>query len=101
MKVELIIPRKDNDGSDNAAVIRAAITRFCETFGGATVLDGAGYWLDAEGTLYEDQIALIMSAATEATAARDELVSIARRVLDLTDQKAVFLSVNGKAEIIE
>ena len=41
MKVELIIPKLDNDKSDNSAVIEFAIKTMCALYGGATVYDAA------------------------------------------------------------
>lgn len=101
MKVELIIPHRDNDGSDNAEVIRQSVSHLCGVYGGATVYAAKGYWLNAEGHLYEDEVAVLVSAATDEVAALDDVRALARRVLDLTDQEAVFVSVNGRAEIIE
>lgn len=101
MKLELIIPKLDNDGSDNAAVIEDAVRTMCSTFGGATVYEAAGFWVNADGRLYHDPVSVIVSAATAEGEARDAMVALARRVLDLTDQEAVFVSINGKAEIIQ
>jgi hypothetical protein len=101
MKVELIIPAQDNDGSDNSPVIKAAIANFCKLYGGATVYDAAGYWINEEGRLYEDQVKVLVSAATDKKGAKDQLRALARDVLEATDQEAVFLSVGGDAEIIE
>lgn len=101
MKLEMIIPKLDNDGSDNAAVIEDAVRAMCGTFGGATVYDAAGFWVNAQGHLYQDAVSVIVSAATAEGEARETMLALARRVLDMTDQEAVFVSINGKAEIIE
>lgn len=101
MKVELIIPTNDNDGSDNAEIIKSAITDLCKLYGGATVYNASGYWVNDEGRLYEDEVKVLVSAATDKEAAKAELHNLARDILDLTDQEAVFVSVGGDAEIIE
>jgi hypothetical protein len=102
VKLQVVIPHRDSDGSDNGPAIEAAIRRACGTFGGATVYDArGGYWLNAEGRLYVDPVAVIVSAATDRDAARAELLALAREVLAATDQEVVFLSVGGEAEIIE
>ncbi|MDO6523282.1 molybdenum cofactor biosynthesis protein MoaE [Shimia thalassica] len=101
MKTELVIPTLDNNGSDNAEIIRKSIAAMCQTFGGATVYDASGFWVNADGRLYEDGVKVIVSAATEENAALDLMRDIARDVLDATDQEAVFLAVGDKAEIIE
>lgn len=100
MQVEMIIPHQDNDGSDNAALIEDAIRAMCVSFGGATVYDAKGFWVNNEGRLYEDTVAVIKSAAKDDESA-EAVRALARRVLKLTDQEAVFISVNGQAEIIE
>ncbi|EBA18418.1 hypothetical protein RSK20926_11884 [Roseobacter sp. SK209-2-6] len=101
MKVELIIPALDNDGSDNSAVIEAAIKSFCKLYGGATVYEASGYWVNDAGHLYEDAVKVLVSAATKKEEAKEQLRGLAREVLAVTDQEAVFLSVGGEAEIIE
>lgn len=103
MKMELIIPTHDNDGSDNARVIESAITSFCGLFGGATVYDASGYWTNDAGRLFEDQVKVIVSAAPnggEATA-EDDLRELAQMVLDATDQEAVYMAAGGKVTILE
>ncbi|RAI01081.1 molybdenum cofactor biosynthesis protein MoaE [Acuticoccus sediminis] len=101
METKIIIPNLDNDGSSNADVLDRAIGNVCTLFGGATVYAAKGYWLNDEGRLYEDEVSVIVSASTDGDAAVDALRSLARDVLAVTDQEAVFISVGGKAEIIE
>ena len=100
MEVEVIIPKLDNDGSDNAAHIEGTIAMFCDLFGGATVFEAAGFWKDAEGTLYRDAVSVIASDTTRNDAC-DDLLALARDLLAVTDQKAVYVSIDGKAEIVE
>ncbi|MCF3935022.1 molybdenum cofactor biosynthesis protein MoaE [Acuticoccus sp. M5D2P5] len=100
METKIIIPVLDNDGSDNAAVLDRTIRTVCGLFGGATVYAAKGYWLNDEGRLYEDAVSVVVSYSTN-DEAMDSLRALAREVLDLTDQEAVFISVGGSAEIIE
>lgn len=101
MKTELIIPKFDNDGTDNAALIERNIAAMCNAFGGATVYEANGYWTNDRGTLFKDEVSVIVSAATDQTAAQEILRSAAREILGATDQEAVFISVGDQAEIIE
>ena len=101
MKAEIIIPRLDNDGSDNAAVIDATLIRMCGLFGGATAFDALGYWVNDAGRLFRDDVVVVVSAATDRDVAQAALVDLARSVLAATDQEAVFVSVGGDAQIIE
>ena len=100
MKVELIIPKFDNDGSNNKNEIDAAIRSFCKLFGGVTVYDAQGYWVNESGRLFEDSNVVLVAAGAEhsnASAARQ----IAQDILKNTDQEAVCFSIGNITEIIE
>lgn len=101
MQVQVIFPLFDNDQSDNSGKIEHAIRTFCGLFGGATVIEGNGHWVNPEGRLYSEPVAVVMAYATEQSDAWGEVRMLARELLDLSDQEAVFVSVGGKAEIID
>jgi hypothetical protein len=97
----IIVPLKDNDGSDNSPIIERTIRTFCETHGGATAWDAQGYWVSPEGRLYEDGVKVIQSAMTKQEGNREALRELARDILADTDQEAVFIShPGGDVEII-
>jgi antirestriction protein ArdC len=100
LETKIIIPLRDNDGADNGPIIERAVIAFCAAFGGATAWDAHGYWVNPEGKLYAEPVRVIVSAAADAAKAKRELQALARAVLDLTDQEAVFVSVGGEADII-
>jgi len=100
MKVEMIIPNMDNDGSDNAAVIERTVREMCAMFGGVTAYEANGFWVSDTGRLYKDAVTVLISAKTEDDELKRAAREIALRVLNETDQEAVFFSVGGKAEII-
>lgn len=76
------------------------IRTVCRLFGGATVYAAKGCWFGADGEFFTDDVNVVTSSATEPGEARDALRALARDVLSLTDQQAVFISVDGTAEII-
>ena len=93
----IIIPHKDNDGSDNAVTISATVSEMVDQFGGATSWDAQGHWKNLEGRLYVDDVKIIQSAtAAPADATMEILASL---VLETTDQEAVFYTVDGIATI--
>ena len=100
MNVEMIIPTLDNDESDNTLTIESAIQSMCAMYGRATVFDARGYWSNEAGRLYKDDVVVIRSASDNGKQ-NEALRFLARRVLQVTDQEAVFISIGGKAEIIE
>jgi hypothetical protein len=101
MKIELIIPKLDNDGSDNSQVIDSAIATMCKTFGGATAYDANGFWVNESGKLFKDAVTVLVAAATQKEEANNAAIDLAKKVLAATDQEAVFVSVGGDAKIIE
>lgn len=98
----IIVPLKDNDGSDNGAVIERAISTLCRQYGGATSWEGKGYWINAGGRLFADDVMVIQSAMTKTDEAKSALRDLARTVLAQTDQEAVFIShADGDVEILD
>lgn len=98
----IIVPLKDNDGSDNSAVIDRTIRSLCETHGGATSWVAKGYWVNANGKLFADDVVVIQSAMTKSEGNREALRALAALVLADTDQEAVYVSYpGGEVEIID
>ena len=100
-KTEVIIPRRDNDGSDNSPIIQTAIARMCELFGGVTVFEAKGYWISDVSGFMADDVAVLQSAKIQSSETREALRTLAKMVLDSTDQEAVFISDADGAEIVE
>ena len=99
---QIIIPKTDNDGSDNSDVIERTITDLCSLYGGATVWDANGFWTNEAGRLYKDEVSVIQSAMTKSRKNRDALRNLAQAILTDTDQEAVYVShADGAVEIIE
>lgn len=93
----IIIPNLNNDGSDNAAVIKNAISHMVDLNGGATTWGAKGFWKNDEGKLYADDVTVIQSASTLEDAA--EIDALAAAVLEATDQEAVYYDFDGQATI--
>lgn len=101
MEVKLIIPALDNDGSDNSTIIEKNIVELCKLYGGATVYSADGFWINEAGRLFKDEVKVLVSAATDKTAAMAQLREMANQTLAATDQEAIYLSVGGDVEIID
>ncbi|AVX04365.1 hypothetical protein MXMO3_01840 [Maritalea myrionectae] len=101
-KVEIIIPQNNNQGESLSPVIDGVKANFCNVFGGYTAIDAEGGWISNDGELFKEPVTVIFSAATQDKNADAEiLVAIAQDVLAITDQLAVFISIDGQAQIIE
>ncbi|CUA90891.1 DUF3574 domain-containing protein [Chelatococcus daeguensis] len=100
-QASIIIPLHDNDGSDNAPVIERTIRSLIGAFGGATAWNAEGFWMNAEQRLYVEPVKVIVAAAPKTVEARSTLRGLAERLLDDTDQEAVFVSYpDGETEIV-
>ena len=54
MIAKIIIPTHDNDGRSLESEIESTIKSMCSEFGGATVFDARGCWVNNDGKLYEN-----------------------------------------------
>jgi hypothetical protein len=93
----IIIPVRDNDGSDNADVIDRVTEELIDTFGGATLFQAQGAWKAPDGTLYKEPVTVIESAGE--IARPEEMDRLADLVLQATDQLAVMVKSDGIATI--
>lgn len=101
-KVEIIIPKFNNSGESLENVADGVKANFCNLFGGYTAIDAEGGWISNNGKLFKESVTVIYSAASKDKSADAELlIAIAKDVLAITDQEAVFVSIDGQAEIIE
>lgn len=101
-KVEIIIPKQNNNGESLEPVISQVKMNLCQLFGGFTAFQAEGGWISDEGKLYQEPVTVLVSAVAEDKADEAKLIiSIARNVMELTDQLAVFVSINGQAQIID
>lgn len=101
-KIEIIIPKLNNSGESLDAVIAGIKTNMCQLFGGFTAFDAQGGWISNEGELFQEQVTVLVSAVADDQAEEAKMIiAIARNVLEITDQLAVFISIDGKAQIIE
>lgn len=51
--IKIIVMQKDNEGNDLSQLNQVITLNLCKAFGGATLTDGKGYWID-NGSLYQD-----------------------------------------------
>lgn len=51
--LSIYLMKKDNNGKDLTKLNNGIIKEFSDTFGGCTVVNGKGYWVDND-TLYKD-----------------------------------------------
>lgn len=98
-KVEIYVPAETEA---QAAVANSVFKKFCEFFGGATMSIAKGGWVDADGVLIEDTIAIIHSYVTAINASVHKLVrQQAHQVQVSLDQDAVTIVFDNTCTFIE
>ncbi|UDL89830.1 hypothetical protein LGH82_33155 [Mesorhizobium sp. PAMC28654] len=96
----MIIPKADNHGHDLSNVRKATLTRMIDAFGGCTVRDAEGYWLD-NGKLYQEPVTELVSAYTPTDFNDATLREIATQAGHDAKQLAVYVRfASGEVELI-
>lgn len=89
-----------NAGSGFELVNIHELMRFelCHTFGGVTVTTGHGSWVDSEGTIYNEPVAIYVVAMDDVRKILD-FKNIAHKYAKLAKQKAVYYVIDKKVYI--
>lgn len=100
-EAKIILPHADNEGRELTSVHNALMRDLCLAFGGATITDGRGAWVDG-GKTY-DELVRVFHVAAEATARNmSDLRRLARFHAVKAKQLAVYLvNFDGVAEILK
>lgn len=99
----LICPKMDNAGNSLEAVRKHLVKELCKAFGGATVSEAQGAWVDPNsGELYDEPVWQIVSAVdVDDLIAEMKLRSLAHWLCDAAQQLAVYLrQASGEVEIV-
>ena len=97
-QVSVIVPKKTNDGRSTKSVINKINKLFCLNFGGTSILEVSGYWLDG-GRVYHDENLKIVSN-TEVIDV-ETIAEAANLVLTECEQLAVSVEINGALYIFD
>ena len=99
MIAKIIIPTHDNDGRSLESEIESTIKSMCSEFGGATVFDARGCWVNNDGKLYDEPVKVIESAAVRDP--RTTLDRLAAQLLEETGQEAIYTQAGQDTKIID
>ena len=73
----------------------------CSRFGGATLTDGSGLWLAADGSIVSETVHLVTSHAADLdAAARADVLELARRWREDWSQDAVAVTLDGTLVLV-
>ena len=97
-QIAVIVPKKTNDGRSTKSVINKVNKLFCLSFGGTSILEVSGYWLDG-GRVYHDNNLKIVSNVENIDV--ETIAEAANLVLTECEQLAVSVEINGALYIFD
>lgn len=97
-QVSVIVPKTTNDGRSTKKVINKINKMFCLNFGGTSILEVSGYWLDG-GRVYHDNNLKIVSNVENIDV--ETIAEAASLVLTECEQLAVSVEINGALYIFD
>lgn len=97
-QIAVIVPKTTNDGRKTNKTINKINKLFCLNFGGTSILEVSGYWLDG-GRVYHDNNSKIVSNVENIDI--ETIAEAANLVLTECEQLAVSVEINGALYIFD
>lgn len=97
-QVSIIVPKTTNNGRATKQTINKINKLFCLNFGGTSILEVSGYWLDG-GRVYHDNNLKIISNVENIDV--ETIAEAANLVLTECEQLAVSVEINGSLYIFD
>lgn len=99
--VAIYLMKKDNDKKDLSKLNNDIIKKLSSAFGGCTVVDGQGYWVDND-TLYKDDNIIAKCNYSELSDdMKNAFLNSIKDEFEKAQQLAVSVELNGKLYILE
>ena len=96
---KIILPVEDNDRNPLDGVHVVMADKIVDMFGGVTVHEAIGHWKSDDGILFKERVK-VYTVAAETAIALLPLIGIAKKYAAMAKQEAVYVAVDGNAEII-
>ena len=97
-QVAVIVPKKTNDGKSTKSVINKVNKLFCLNFGGTSILEVSGYWVNDNKVYHDENLKIISNVETIDVETIAEAASL---VLTECEQLAVSVEINGALYIFD
>lgn len=95
------VMKKDNDGVSLASLNDQINLTACLHFGGCTLLDSNGYWVDDSNQLFADDSYRLIVAFNNDGKAMEHLLDLIKLELVGGNQESVCFTIDGKTSISE
>lgn len=97
-QVAVIVPKKTNDGKSTKSVINKVNKLFCLNFGGTSILEVSGYWVNDEKVYHDENLKIVSNVENIDVETIAEAVEM---VLIDAEQLAVSVEINGALYIFD
>lgn len=99
--LSIYLMKKDNSGKDLSDLNIGIINNLSSAFGGATVVDGQGYWVDNDTLYKDDNIIATCNYSKLSTEMKDSFLNSIKLEFEKGKQLAVSVELNGALYILE
>lgn len=90
-EAKIIFPLKDNDGNSLDTLNDDLITEIIHEFGGISVSNSLGYWLDCNGDLFKDYVNELVFACDDNATVDEKINNLAIKYGQLAKQLAIYV----------
>jgi Protein of unknown function (DUF3574) len=90
--------KNDNQGRDLTDLNQSYLTLIAQTFGGFTVTEARGGWINPDGKLYDEPVLRVSIAMADTKETNEKLKQIATAYKALANQEAVY-TVDTKGDV--
>lgn len=99
--LSIYLMKKDNDKKDLSKLNSDIIKDLSSSFGGATVVDGQGYWVDNDTLYKDDNIIVKCNYSNLSNEMKASFLNAIKLEFEKGKQLAVSVELNGELYILE
>ena len=99
--LSIYLMKKDNDKKDLSKLNNDIIKNLSSAFGGATVVDGQGYWVDNDALYKDDNIIVKCNYSDLSNEMKVSFLKAIELEFEKGKQLAVSVELNGELYILE
>ena len=99
--LSIYLMKKDNDKKDLSILNNDIIKNLSSAFGGATVVNDKGYWIDNEKLYKDDNIVVKWNYSELSTEMKNSFLNAIKLEFEKGKQLAVSVELNGELYILE
>ena len=99
--LSIYLMKKDNDKKDLSKLNNDIIKNLSSAFGGATVVDGQGYWVDNDALYKDDNIIVKCNYSDLSSEMKNTFLKAIKLEFEKGKQLAVSVELNGELYILE